>query len=85
MNNICPPPKVLNPRTGKCVAEAYLKKLNNKKALKEQINDNAEVVEVPEVPKVPEVAKVKPNKVKIAKTAIKATDYKQSIIENLKI
>jgi DNA polymerase/3'-5' exonuclease PolX len=85
MNNICPPPKVLNPRTGKCVAEAYLKKLNNKKALKEQINDIAEVVEVPEVPKVPEVAKVKPNKVKIAKKAIKATDYKQSIIENLKI
>ena len=40
MNNNCPPPKVLNPRTGKCVGAAYLKKLNNKKAvLKEQIND----------------------------------------------
>ena len=86
MNNNCPPPKVLNPLTGKCVGAAYLKKLNNKKAvLKEQINDIIEVPVVPGVPvaptiaEVPDVAKDKPKK------GVKAIDYKQSIIENLKI
>ena len=89
MNNNCPPPKVLNPRTGKCVGAAYLKKLNNKKAvLKEQINDIVEVPEVPTAPTIPEVPKV-PDVPKVAKDkpkkGVKAIDYKQSIIENLKI
>jgi DNA polymerase beta len=92
MNNNCPPPKVLNPRTGKCVSAAYLKKLNNKKAVvNEQINDIVEVpavpavpfaptiLDVPDVPDVPDIAKDKPKK------GVKTTDYKQSIIENLKI
>lgn len=83
MNNNCPPPKVLNPRTGKCVGAAYLKKLNNKKALlKEQINDIVEVPVAPIIPDVldvPEIAKYKPKK------GVKMIDYKQSIIDNLKI
>jgi DNA polymerase/3'-5' exonuclease PolX len=33
MSKVCNPPKVLNPRTGKCVGANYLKKLNKKPAL----------------------------------------------------
>ena len=34
MNNNCHPPKVLNPRTGKCVGAAYLKKINRPKEIR---------------------------------------------------
>jgi hypothetical protein len=52
MSKVCNPPKVLNPRTGKCVGANYLKKLNKKPALSllpvpipHDVNE-----EVPEVP-----------------------------------
>jgi DNA polymerase/3'-5' exonuclease PolX len=101
MSKVCNPPKVLNPRTGKCVGANYLKKLNKKPALSllpipHDVNE--EVPEVPEVPApvavpvlAPEVADVPkmPNekKQKEAKAvkAANAVDYKKSIIDNLKI
>lgn len=58
MSKVCNPPKVLNPRTGKCVGANYLKKLNKKPALSllpvpipHDVNE--EVPEVPEPVPVP--------------------------------
>lgn len=101
MSKVCNPPKVLNPRTGKCVGANYLKQLNKKQAvsilpppLTHPVNE-----EIPEAPPVNEAVDMmepkekkqiakKPVKVKTpnAKANAKAlTDYKKSIIDNLKI
>lgn len=101
MSKVCNPPKVLNPRTGKCVGANYLKQLNKKQAvsilpphLTHPVNE-----EIPETPPVNEAVDMmepkekkqiakKPVKVKTpnAKANAKAlTDYKKSIIDNLKI
>lgn len=111
MSKVCNPPKVLNPRTGKCVGANYLKQLNKKQAvpiLPPPVSHpaNEELPEVPpvneELPDAPHVNEAvdmmepkenkqiakKPVKVKTpnAKANAKAlTDYKKSIIDNLKI
>jgi DNA polymerase/3'-5' exonuclease PolX len=56
MSKVCNPPKVLNPRTGKCVGANYLKKLNKKPALSLiPVPIPHDVIdEVPEVPEVPD-------------------------------
>jgi DNA polymerase/3'-5' exonuclease PolX len=59
MSKVCNPPKVLNPRTGKCVGANYLKKLNKKPALSLlpvpiPHNVNEEVPEVPDPVQVPD-------------------------------
>lgn len=101
MSKVCNPPKVLNPRTGKCVGANYLKQLNKKQAvpiLPPPVSHPANE-ELPEAPPVNEAVDMmepkekkqiakKPVKVKTpnAKANAKAlTDYKKSIIDNLKI
>jgi len=119
MSKVCNPPKVLNPRTGKCVGANYLKQLNKKQAVRllptplshpvneeipEALPVNEEIPEalpvneeIPEAPHVNEAvdAMVPKEKKQIAKKPVKAknpkanakalTDYKKSIIDNLKI
>jgi DNA polymerase/3'-5' exonuclease PolX len=98
MSKVCNPPKVLNPRTGKCVGANYLKKLNKKPALSllpipilHDVNEEVpEVpdpvpVAVPEVADVPKMPKEKKQKEAKAVKVANAVDYKKSIIENLKI
>jgi DNA polymerase/3'-5' exonuclease PolX len=100
MSKVCNPPKVLNPRTGKCVGANYLKKLNKKPALSllpvpiphdvnEEVPEVPDPVPVPvlapEVADVPKMPKEKKQKEAKAVKAANAVDYKKSIIENLKI
>lgn len=99
MSKVCNPPKVLNPRTGKCVGANYLKQLNKKQAvpiLPPPVSHPANE-ELPEAPPVNEAVDMMEPKEKkqIAKKPVKAknpkanakalTDYKKSIIDNLKI
>jgi len=99
MSKVCNPPKVLNPRTGKCVGANYLKQLNKKQELLAfpllpiplpSQPANEDIPSVPLVPEVPApVAVVVANEKK--QNATKATkakapvDYKRAIIDNLKI
>ena len=99
MSKVCNPPKVLNPRTGKCVGANYLKQLNKKQELLAppllpiplpSQPANEDIPSVPLVPEVPvPVAVVVANEKK--QNATKATkakapvDYKRAIIDNLKI
>lgn len=100
MSKVCNPPKVLNPRTGKCVGANYLKKLNKKPALSllpvpiphdvnEEVPEVPDPVPVPvlapEVADVPKMPKEKKQKEAKAVKAANAVDYKKSIIDNLKI
>jgi DNA polymerase/3'-5' exonuclease PolX len=98
MSKVCNPPKVLNPRTGKCVGANYLKKLNKNPALSllpipilHDVNEEAPEVPdpvpvlVPEVADVPKMPKEKKQKEAKAVKAANAVDYKKSIIDNLKI
>jgi DNA polymerase/3'-5' exonuclease PolX len=101
MSKVCNPPKVLNPRTGKCVGANYLKKLNKKPALSlipvpiphDVIDEVPEPVPVavavpvlvPEVAAVPKMPKEKKHKEAKAVKTANAVDYKKSIIDNLKI
>lgn len=97
MSKVCNPPKVLNPRTGKCVGANYLKQLNKKQAvpiLPPPVSHPANE-ELPEAPPVNEAVDMMEPKEKkqIAKKPVKVktpnakalTDYKKSIIDNLKI
>ncbi len=97
MSKVCNPPKVLNPRTGKCVGANYLKQLNKKQAvpiLPPPLSHPANE-EIPEAPPVNEAVDMMEPKEKkqIAKKPVKVktpnakalTDYKKSIIDNLKI
>jgi len=97
MSKVCNPPKVLNPRTGKCVGANYLKQLNKKQAvpiLPPPVSHPANE-ELPEAPPVNEAVDMMEPKEKkqIAKKPLKVktpnakalTDYKKSIIDNLKI
>jgi DNA polymerase/3'-5' exonuclease PolX len=76
MNKVCNPPKVLNPRTGKCVGANYLKKLNKKVSfslLPIPLTVNEEVPEVPDTPLVPpDVPKMPKEKKQKAAKAVKA-------------
>ena len=72
MSKVCNPPKVLNPRTGKCVSANYLKQLNKKQGLPsllpipiivnkentniQNINDEEPIVPIVNVAKVAKVA-----------------------------
>lgn len=100
MSKVCNPPKVLNPRTGKCVGANYLKKLNKKPALSllpipipHDVNEEVpevpapapDPVPVPEVADIPKMPKEKKQKEAKAVKAVNAVDYKKSIIDNLKI
>jgi len=101
MSKVCNPPKVLNPRTGKCVGANYLKKLNKKPALSllpvpipHDVNEEVPApdpvpvpvpVLAPEVADVPKMPKEKKQKEAKAVKAANAVDYKKSIIDNLKI
>lgn len=97
MSKVCNPPKVLNPRTGKCVGANYLKQLNKKQAvpiLPPPVSHPANE-ELPKAPPVNEAVDMMEPKEKkqIAKKPVKVktpnakalTDYKKSIIDNLKI
>jgi DNA polymerase/3'-5' exonuclease PolX len=90
MSKVCNPPKVLNPRTGKCVGANYLKKLNKNPAFPllpiplppPPANEDIQEV-LPEAPVVDAVVAHKK-----APKAVKAkvpVDYKRAIIDNLKI
>jgi len=96
MNKVCNPPKVLNPRTGKCVGANYLKQLNKKLAFPLLPIPLPEVQPLPDPPVLDAVVDVVPNEKKqmkpkapkapkAAKAAKAPTDYKRAIIDNLKI
>ena len=99
MSKVCNPPKVLNPRTGKCVGANYLKQLNKKQELLAfpllpiplpSQPANEDIPSVPLVPEVPVpvavvVAKEKKQKATKATKAKAPVDYKRAIIDNLKI
>jgi DNA polymerase/3'-5' exonuclease PolX len=99
MSKVCNPPKVLNPRTGKCVGANYLKQLNKKQELLAfpllpiplpSQPANEDIPSVPLVPEVPApvavvVANEKKQKATKATKAKAPVDYKRAIIDNLKI
>ena len=99
MSKVCNPPKVLNPRTGKCVGANYLKQLNKKQELLAfpllpiPLHSQPANEDIPSVPLVPEVpvpvavvvAKEKKQKATKATKAKAPVDYKRAIIDNLKI
>ena len=85
MSKVCNPPKVLNPRTGKCVSANYLKQLNKKQGLPSLLpipkivnKENTNIQNINDEEPIVPIVKV----AKVVKAA-KAVDYKQSIIENL--
>ena len=90
MSKVCNPPKVLNPRTGKCVGANYLKQLNKKQELlafpllpiplpSQPANEDIPSVPlVPEVP-VPVAVVVAKEKKQKATKATKATKAKAPV------
>ena len=99
MSKVCNPPKVLNPRTGKCVGANYLKQLNKKQELlafpllpiplppqPTPAKEDIPEAQVP-VPDAVALAVVAPKekKQKAAKAPKAPVDYKRAIIDNLKI
>lgn len=97
MSKVCNPPKVLNPRTGKCVGANYLKQLNKKQPILAlpllPIPLPSVPPEVPPEAPVPDavaVAVVAPKEKKqkapkVPKAPKAPVDYKRTIIDNLKI